>query len=88
LTESRISIYPDSLKNLDWIFLKKLNKLPASICRETNLCSVRVNLWLKISLLHPDNRHIRDKIRQRLQVLRDAGLLLQVERGVWRFKNL
>jgi predicted Rdx family selenoprotein len=26
--------------------------------------------------LHPDNRHIKDKIRQQLQVLRDAGLLL------------
>ena len=34
--------------------------------------------------LHPDNRHVRDKIRQQLQVLRDAGLLLHVGRGVWR----
>ena len=34
--------------------------------------------------LHPDNRHVRDKIRQQLQVLRDAGLLLHVDRGVWR----
>ena len=34
--------------------------------------------------LHPDNRHVRDKIRQQLQVLRDAGLLLHIERGVWR----
>ena len=30
--------------------------------------------------LHPDNRHVRDKIRQQLQVLRDAGLLLHVVR--------
>jgi hypothetical protein len=30
---------------------------------------------------HPDNRHVRDKIRQQLQVLRDAELLLHVERG-------
>lgn len=37
-----------------------------------------------LSKLHPDNRHIRDKIRQQLQVLRDAGLLVHVERGVWR----
>jgi Dam-replacing HTH domain len=55
--------------------------------------------------LHPDNRHVRDKIRQQLQVgflfaricvcrltqmpdakrLRDAGLLLHVGRGVWRW---
>jgi len=34
--------------------------------------------------LHPDNRHVRDKIRQQLQVLRDAGLLIHIERGVWR----
>jgi type II restriction enzyme len=34
--------------------------------------------------LHPDNRHVRDKIRQRLQVLRDTGLLIHIERGRWR----
>lgn len=33
---------------------------------------------------HPDNRHVKDKIRQQLQVLRDMGLLQHVERGVWR----
>jgi type II restriction enzyme len=38
----------------------------------------------ELEQLHPDNRHVRDKIRQQLQVLRDAGLLLHVERGVWR----
>jgi type II restriction enzyme len=34
--------------------------------------------------LHPDNRHVRDKIRQRLQVLRDSGLLIHLDRGHWR----
>jgi type II restriction enzyme len=38
--------------------------------------------WLE--KLHPDNRHIRDKIRQQLQVLRDAKLLIHVSSGVWR----
>ena len=48
----------------------------------------------ELEKLHPDNRHIKDKIRQQLQVLRDAGLLLHVvrlryasprqERGSWR----
>jgi type II restriction enzyme len=38
----------------------------------------------ELEQLHPDNRHVRDKIRQQLQVLRDARLLLHVERGVWR----
>jgi type II restriction enzyme len=38
----------------------------------------------ELERLHPDNRHVRDKIRQQLQVLRDLGLLRHVERGVWR----
>jgi hypothetical protein len=43
--------------------------------------------------LHPDNRHVRDKIRQQLQMFpssprfdatsRDLGLL-HIERGCWR----
>lgn len=35
--------------------------------------------------LHPHNRHVRDKIRQQLQVLRDLGLLTFVGRGHYRF---
>jgi type II restriction enzyme len=38
----------------------------------------------ELEKLHPDNRHVRDKIRQQLQVLRDLGLLLHVGRGEWR----
>jgi type II restriction enzyme len=38
----------------------------------------------ELEQLHPDNRHVRDKIRQQLQVLRDAGLLLHVGSGIWR----
>ncbi len=38
----------------------------------------------ELEKLHPDNRHVKDKIRQQLQVLRDAKLLLHVERGIWR----
>jgi type II restriction enzyme len=38
----------------------------------------------ELEKLHPDNRHVRDKIRQQLQVLRDMKLLIHVERGVWR----
>ena len=38
----------------------------------------------ELEKLHPDNRHVKDKIRQQLQVLRDAGLLIHVGRGVWR----
>lgn len=38
----------------------------------------------ELESLHPDNRHVHDKIRQQLQVLRDAGLLHHLERGRWR----
>jgi type II restriction enzyme len=36
----------------------------------------------ELGRIHPENRHIRDKIRQQLQFLRDRGLLKQVERGI------
>jgi type II restriction enzyme len=42
------------------------------------------SLVAHLEKLHPDNRHVRDKIRQQLQVLRDLGFLLHVERGCWR----
>jgi len=38
----------------------------------------------ELEQLHPDNRNTKAKIRQQLQELRDAGLLLHVERGIWR----
>jgi type II restriction enzyme len=38
----------------------------------------------ELSKLHPDNRHVRDKIRQQLQVLRDLGLLEFLGSGSYR----
>ena len=40
----------------------------------------------QLERLHPNNRHVRDKIRQQLQVLRDRGFLTQVRRGVWALR--
>ena len=37
-----------------------------------------------LAKLHPGNRHVRDKIRQQLQVLRDLGLLLFLSPGRYR----
>jgi type II restriction enzyme len=37
--------------------------------------------------LHPGNRHIRAKIRQQLQVLRDAGYLQFAGRGLYRLST-
>ena len=39
-----------------------------------------------LSKKHPDNLHIKDKIRQQLQFLRDKGYLEFVERGRYRLK--
>ena len=38
----------------------------------------------ELNTLHPDNRHIKDKIRQQLQALRDKGYLDFVSRGYYR----
>jgi type II restriction enzyme len=36
---------------------------------------------------HPENRHVRPKIRQQLQVLRDLGYLDFLERGLYRWRQ-
>lgn len=40
----------------------------------------------ELQLLHPGNRHVKDKIRQQLQILRDKGFLRFISRGMY-FKN-
>ena len=37
-----------------------------------------------LSKKHPENKHIKDKIRQQLQILRDKGYLEFIERGRYR----
>ena len=38
----------------------------------------------ELAELHPDNDHVKEKIRQQLQILRDAGLLIHLNRGEWK----
>ncbi|MCW5549327.1 MAG: hypothetical protein KIT44_10230 [Opitutaceae bacterium] len=38
----------------------------------------------ELAKLYPENRHIRDKIRQQLQILRDRGLLKSPKPGIWQ----
>jgi hypothetical protein len=38
----------------------------------------------ELSILHPDNNHIKDKIRQQLQILRDKNYLEFTSRGHYR----
>ena len=40
----------------------------------------------KLSQIYPQNRHVRQKIRQQLQVLRDRGYLDFVSRGYYRLR--
>jgi type II restriction enzyme len=37
-----------------------------------------------LQTLHPDNRHVPDKIRQQIQVLRDVGLVEFLGRSRYR----
>ena len=39
----------------------------------------------ELARLHPDNRHVKDKIRQQLQRLRDMGILKPISRGEYRY---
>ena len=38
----------------------------------------------ELQKLHPDNQHIKDKIRQQLQILRDKGYLDFISKGYYR----
>jgi len=38
----------------------------------------------RLSALYPNNRHVKQKIRQQLQVLRDRGYLEFLSRGRYR----
>lgn len=40
----------------------------------------------ELSGLHPENRHIKDKIRQQLQILRDKRYLEFIGRGIYRVR--
>ena len=41
----------------------------------------------ELARLHPRNRHVRDKIRQQLQILRDMGFLAFLGRGRYHTKD-
>jgi type II restriction enzyme len=41
----------------------------------------------QLARLHPANRHVRDKIRQQLQALRDLGILEFLSRGEYRIEQ-
>jgi type II restriction enzyme len=53
--------------------------------KEFNLAAVYAH-ETPLARLHPGNHHVRDKIRQQLQVLRDADLLKFLGHGEYRLR--
>ena len=51
--------------------------------REFSLADVYAHV-AELQALHPNNRHVRDKIRQQLQILRDFGFLQFLGKGIYR----
>ena len=41
----------------------------------------------ELSLKHPNNHHVKDKIRQQLQVLRDKGYIDFVRPGLYKLNG-
>jgi Dam-replacing HTH domain len=72
---------PVAVRNVPWRTIPKRVRRDAGRRRRDARAP---HFTRELEKLHPDNRHVKDKIRQQLQVLRDAGLLLQIGRGIWR----
>ncbi len=60
--------------------------LVRSLHKQTFSLSDAYSLEPHLASLHPSNRHVRDKIRQQLQILRDLGLLQFLARGHYRLR--
>jgi type II restriction enzyme len=71
-------------ENRGWT-LDVLN-LMRSLGREEFSLSDAYSFESQLASLHPANRHIRDKIRQQLQVLRDLGMLKFLGGGKYSFR--
>jgi type II restriction enzyme len=56
-----------------------------SLGREVFALEEAYGLEDHLASLHPQNRNIRPKIRQQLQILRDLGYLKFLERGIYEF---
>lgn len=87
IIENRVCL-PSTKVRADYARISDLERIPASL-RGWTLDVLRCVRKLpsrfeladvyrfeeELSRLHPDNRHVRDKIRQQLQVLRELGML-------------
>jgi type II restriction enzyme len=73
-----------SVEKRGWT-LDVLNVVRSMSRQEFSLADVYA-FEIQLSRLHPDNRHVRDKIRQQLQVLRDMDLLEFLGGGDYRLR--
>ena len=74
-----LAVQPLKSRNWSRVLLTHLRKLP----RSKFTLEEAYRFELELSTLYPNNRNIRPKIRQQLQVLRDAGLLKFEGRGTY-----
>jgi len=80
------------------VFLKEINKVDArgwvldimncidSLDKKEFSLQDIYNFEPDLQIIHPENKHIKPKIRQQLQVLRDKGYLEFIEAGKYRLK--
>lgn len=57
-----------------------------SLGKESFTLDEAYSLEPRLAELHPGNKHVRDKIRQQLQVLRDAGLIIFRGKGTYHLR--
>jgi len=67
-----------------WACVKKTSTVKSADGGETFTLEDIYRHEKHLAKLHPDNRNIRAKIRQQLQVLRDEGFIEFIGRGVYR----
>jgi len=70
-----------NVKQRGWA-MAVLNGIQSSGCERFTTQDAYM-LEYALTRIFPDNRNIRPKIRQQLQVLRDMGILIHVGRGEW-----
>lgn len=82
LFNETISLKVSDITKRGWLFdiLNCVNLIKEDIFKLEDIYKFEENLKLK----HPQNNHIKDKIRQQLQILRDKGYIEFLGKGVYR----
>lgn len=72
----------NNIEKRSWLMdvLSCVNQIPTSEFTSKDIYAFESTLSEK----HPNNKHIKDKIRQQLQLLRDKGIVEFANRGIYR----